>query len=148
MIKAAADFVRSCCSAFFIPFYISIMQLIFIVFWVAVILYLFSSNTGKIESFAGTPFGMVVWNESNQKLIIFYLFGLLWVINFFAGLGAFWVSSTAAIWYFESGNPTSPVTRSFCRSFYHLGSIAFGSLLIAIVMFIRIVLEYITVSIC
>jgi solute carrier family 44 (choline transporter-like protein), member 2/4/5 len=55
------------------------------------------------------------------------------------------VSSTAAIWYFEEGEPSTPVLRSFCRVFYHLGSIAFGSLLIAIVMAVRIVLEYINV---
>jgi len=83
---------------------------------------------------------MVHWDSTNQWLIVVYLFGLLWIINFFSAVEAFWVSSTAALWYFEEGDPTAPVLRSFCRIFYHVGSLAFGSLLIAIVMFLRIVL--------
>ncbi len=78
MIKAAADFVRNCCGAFFIPFYITILQLLFLSFWIVVILFLFSSNDGKIVPEAGTPFAAVTWNEETQKLIIFYIFGLLW----------------------------------------------------------------------
>ena len=70
--------MRNCCAAFFIPFYITILQLLFLAFWVTVILFLFSSNSGKVEQLDGSPFGMVVWNAENQKLIIFYLFGLLW----------------------------------------------------------------------
>jgi hypothetical protein len=62
IIKAAADFVRDCCSAFLIPFYIAVLQLLFLAFWVTVILFLFSSNKGKIAPIDGTPFAMVEWN--------------------------------------------------------------------------------------
>jgi hypothetical protein len=48
----------------------------------------------------GLPFAMVDWNTQNQRLVIFYIFGLLWIINFLAGVGFFWTSSAAAIWYF------------------------------------------------
>lgn len=59
------------------------------------------------------------------------------------------IASTACIWYFEqdSDSPdktTFPVMKSFYRAFrYHLGSLAFGSLIIAIIQFMIAVLEYI-----
>jgi hypothetical protein len=62
------------------------------------------------------------------------------IMFFFEGLGAYWISSTVAIWYFEEGNPNSPILRSICRSFKSMGSIVFGSLLLAIVTVIRLIL--------
>lgn len=70
--------MRECCSAFLIPFWITLLQLLFLGFWVVVILFLFSSNSGTVDNIDGTPFAKVVWNEENQYLIIFYLFALLW----------------------------------------------------------------------
>ena len=89
IIKAAADFVRNCCSAFFIPFYITFFQLLFVVFWVAVLLFLFSSNTGDIDPIDGTPFAMVHWSEDNQWLILYYIFGLLWYLYTHLGSSTF-----------------------------------------------------------
>jgi len=80
IIKAAADFVRSCCSAFFIPLYVIILQLLFLAFWVVTTLFLFSSNKDKISPIEGTPFGMVEWDNSNRWLILYYVFGLLWYL--------------------------------------------------------------------
>jgi len=54
------------------------------------------------------------------------------------------MSSTAVIWYFKQGSASIPVTKSVYRAFrYHLGSLAFGSLLVAIVEFIRLIVVYI-----
>jgi len=64
------------------------------------------------------------------------------------------IAATVCQWYWtgEGGEdadmPDSPYSTSVCRSFkwgmwYHCGSIAFGSFLIALVTFIRIVFEYI-----
>lgn len=86
IIKAAADFTRNCCWAFFIPFYITLFQLLFLAFWISVVLFLFSSNQGAIDPIDGTPFAMVQWDSTNQWLIIVYLFGLLWIINFFSAV--------------------------------------------------------------
>jgi hypothetical protein len=42
-----------------------------------------------------------------------------------------------AIWYFEEGNPHSPFFKSLCRSIKVFGSLAFGSLILTIVIVIR-----------
>jgi len=54
------------------------------------------------------------------------------------------------MWYFTQGDVGQensyrfPVCTSFKRAFrYHFGSLAFGAFLLALVQFIRIVLEYI-----
>ena len=113
--------------------------MVFLSFWVAVMLFLFSSND-DLDPVKNTPFAMVVWNENIQKFTIYYLFGLIWLIMFLDGLGLYLVSSTVAIWYFEEGSPRSPIIRSFCRSFKNSGSIVFGSLLLTIITVLRIVL--------
>lgn len=99
IIKASSDFVRNCFSAMLIPVYISILQIIFLSFWVAVMLFLFSSE-GKLNPIADTPFAMVAWNQDIQRYTIYYIFGFIWIIMFFNGLGSYLVSSTVAIWYF------------------------------------------------
>lgn len=58
------------------------------------------------------------------------------------------LASSACIWYFNQGqegaNSNGIVSKSFYRAFrYHLGSLAFGSLIIAIIQFIMAILEYI-----
>jgi hypothetical protein len=68
------------------------------------------------------------------------LFYFYRIIFFLEAMGDYWTCSTVAIWYFEQGDPSSPICRSIARSFKQVGSIAFGSLIVAIVVFIRIVL--------
>ena len=58
------------------------------------------------------------------------------------------LASCACIWYFNQGkdgvDSKGEVTTSFYRAFrYHLGSLAFGSLIVAIIQFAIAVLEYI-----
>jgi choline transporter-like protein 2/4/5 len=102
-------------------------------------------------------------------LYAYHLFGLLWANAFIQGLGMMTISGAVSCWYwapFENttkdtdgdGNigendkttskvvvPGWPVFGSLCRTMrFHVGSVAFGSLIIAIVQFIRIVFAYIT----
>ncbi|CAL1544616.1 unnamed protein product [Lymnaea stagnalis] len=78
---------------------------------------------------------------------IFMLFMLLWVLNFIVALshvtlaGAF--GSYYWAWEKPKDIPAFPLASSLLRSVrYHLGSLAFGSLIIAIIQMIRIFLEY------
>ncbi|XP_046915269.2 choline transporter-like 2 isoform X1 [Dermatophagoides farinae] len=77
----------------------------------------------------------------------FNLFALIWVLYFISGLFYVTLSGVFADYYWTRDKRDISffvLLNSFGRCiFYHLGSIAFGSLLIAIVRFIRIILEYI-----
>lgn len=56
----------------------TVLQLLFLVFWIVTVLFLFSSNKEQISPIDGTPFAMVQWDSQNQWLILYYVFGLLW----------------------------------------------------------------------
>jgi len=74
------------------------------------------------------------------------LFGLLWFNAFVLAACQFVIASTTALWYFSQGtgqNAPKTVRTSLKRLFrYHFGSIAFGSLILAIIQMIRLILAY------
>lgn len=77
---------------------------------------------------------------------MYHLFGGLWVNAFLIGCFQFLVAAACCIWYFTHTSDTAG-KGSICIGIkwilvYHLGSIAFGSCIIAIVQFIRIIFEY------
>eukprot|EP00057_Strongylocentrotus_purpuratus_P027203 XP_011681677.1 PREDICTED: choline transporter-like protein 1 [Strongylocentrotus purpuratus] len=76
----------------------------------------------------------------------YYIFGLLWVTQFILACQECTIAGAIAEWFFARDKSllSTPILKSIYRIIrYHLGSLAFGSLLIAIIMFIRIVLGYI-----
>jgi hypothetical protein len=77
---------------------------------------------------------------------LYSLFGFLWIMNFIIGSTQFIIAATCTIWYYTStsdANGTGSVSTGTYWVFrYHLGSIAFGAFLIALVQFIRIIFEY------
>ncbi|RUS83474.1 hypothetical protein EGW08_008790 [Elysia chlorotica] len=89
--------------------------------------------------------------EASRYIIpmqLFMLFMLLWGLNFIVALGHMTLAGAFASYYWAWEKPRDipafPLAASVYRSLrYHLGSIAFGSFIIAVVQMIRIVLEYI-----
>lgn len=90
-------------------------------------------------------------------LEIYHFFALLWTTQFIQGMAALTIAGVIGGWYFslnENSNPEveplrykpgpSPLLASLWRAFrYHMGSAAFGSLLIALIQFVRAVFAYI-----
>ncbi|XP_033873321.3 choline transporter-like protein 5 isoform X9 [Acipenser ruthenus] len=75
------------------------------------------------------------------------IFVFLWLVNFAIALGQCTLAGAFASYYWafkKPGDvPASPLFSSFGRAIrYHTGSLAFGSLILAIVQLIRIILEY------
>lgn len=77
----------------------------------------------------------------------FNIFGLFWGLFFVSALGQMILAGTFATWYWtfnKSDVPFFILTISTGRTFrYHLGTLAFGSLILAICRIIRVILEYI-----
>ncbi|GFN94001.1 choline transporter-like protein 2 [Plakobranchus ocellatus] len=81
-------------------------------------------------------------------LQLYNLFMLFWLVNFVSAMGQLTLAGSFATYYWtfnkDKDLPSFPLLGSFYRCFrYHLGSLAFGSLLIAIVQVIRTILEYV-----
>merc|ERR1711939_1298578 len=92
-----------------------------------------------------------VMDESLQYTLLYHLFGLLWTTQFFQAMSFLTLASVFATYYFNRGSYggsisgwiNTPVIRAFRKmSWYHTGSAAFGSLLVAILQFIRIIVAY------
>ncbi|CAC5373360.1 SLC44A2_4_5 [Mytilus coruscus] len=91
--------------------------------------------------------------KNQEENFVFYsqiynLFMLFWLVNFCIALGQMSLAGAFASYYWAFNKPkdvpTFPLLGSVWRSFrYHLGSLAFGSLIIAIVQIIRVLLEYV-----
>lgn len=77
------------------------------------------------------------------------MFGLFWISAFIIGCAQFIIAATACIWYFaQGGNSDDKAKASLRVGFkwvfkYHMGSIAFGALIIAIMQMIKLAFEYI-----
>ncbi len=92
--------------------------------------------------FAFTVCSYIVWIELANLFMFFWLFN--WITGFFqmSTAGAF------ASYYFSRERPKDmpccPVLQSAWRTIrYNLGTVAFGSFLIALVQFIRVIMQYI-----
>ncbi|XP_064605930.1 choline transporter-like protein 1 [Liolophura sinensis] len=85
-------------------------------------------------------------DETWQVLRWYYYFGALWITAFIFACQDVIIAGAVATWYFnrEKRSLGWPIYASTWRLFrYHLGSVAFGSLIIAIIRFIRLMLAYI-----
>ncbi|CAB3236907.1 unnamed protein product [Arctia plantaginis] len=75
------------------------------------------------------------------------LLGFFWTMFFVGGLSDMMLASTFSTWYWtrrKSDLPFFTLTAGVYRTIrYHPGTVAFGSLIIAIVRVIRVILEYI-----
>lgn len=79
--------------------------------------------------------------------IVYNVFGFLWLSFFISAFCDMVLACTFATWYWtfkKKDLPFFTLTKAiFQTSFYHLGTLAFGSLILAICRMIRLVLEYI-----
>ena len=87
--------------------------------------------------------------ETEKRYLYFHFFGLLWNVAFIQCVCDFIITGVVCIWYHndqdDGGTPVSTATKwAFVN---HLGTIAFGSLILAIVYLLRIIAEYIAVRI-
>ena len=78
---------------------------------------------------------------------IYNLFGFFWGLFFLEALDQMVLAGAFASWYWvldKRDIPKMPLMSSFFRTLrYHLGTIAFGSLVVAIIRMIRVLIEYI-----
>ncbi|XP_065068597.1 choline transporter-like protein 4 isoform X2 [Rhopilema esculentum] len=86
-------------------------------------------------------------NDNLLRMQVFHLFGWFWLMNFIVAFGQCVLAGAFASWYWawdkKTDVPTLPLLASMGRTLrYHTGSLAFGSLIIAIIQLIRAGLEY------
>ncbi|XP_030644929.1 choline transporter-like protein 4 [Chanos chanos] len=81
------------------------------------------------------------------NLQIYNVVAFLWCVNFVIALGQCSLAGAFASYYWAFSKPSDipafPLTQAFMRTLrYHVGSLAFGALILTLVQLVRIVLEY------
>ena len=87
----------------------------------------------------------ISWNENLQYMGLYHLFGVFWTTQFIAGFGVMMTAGAIASYYWQREEmPRGPIRKSIGRATrYHLGSIALGSFIVAVVQFVRAIMEYV-----
>ncbi|CAD8140524.1 unnamed protein product [Paramecium pentaurelia] len=147
ILKTACDYVQANFTVVILPFATFFIMLMYFIYWFVVALYLYSSGeiTNKPKQL---PFGQFSFTQNQKIFANIHLFSLLWNSSFIIASVEFIIAGSFCIWYFQQGpraqeggsNPLSTAIGRFFR--YHLGTVAFGSLILAIIEFIRIWLAF------
>ncbi|KAM9947507.1 hypothetical protein ACTFIT_000831 [Dictyostelium discoideum] len=150
-IRIAIRIIKECSRAigimpsiFFFPIFIFLLLCGFTVYWVYIGVYLATAGSPTYDDqyrFTGYEA-----DSKLQKIQIYHFFGYLWTFAFILALNQTTIAGAISSWYWvqdKKDTPFFPVWSSFFRVIrYHLGSIALGSLILAIVQFIRWVLRF------
>lgn len=145
VIKAAGAFTWKNMHIVLVPLFSFLFSIFFIVAWLVSTVMLYSvGDFGKVSG--GGLVKIVHWSETTRYLMVYEFFGLLWVMALILACNSFVIICAVSMWYF-SHNSDTKATSSIFKGIvwifrYHLGSLAFGSFLIALIWFIRIIFEY------
>ena len=140
LLEATAKYVHSNCCIFFVPFLFFILTVVWYAYWLVALVYICS--IGELKKTKVFP--SIEWDKKTRYIFWFHVFSLLYMNEFLKAFAQFVYASSACIWYFthEKGTEEHPIAKSFKRACrYHCGSIAFGSLIVAIIKFIMYLLE-------
>ena len=146
IIKSAALYVASNFWIVTLPIFFAFFAVVYFISWTIGLAYLWSIGESTPRSMS--PFAEIQWEKSTLYYILGHSFALLWNIAFINYLLVFVIACSCAIWYFNNKDSPNYFSRPIATSFYwafryHLGSIAFGAFILAIIWTIKIVLAYI-----
>lgn len=103
-------------------------------------------SSGYPEKRGSTPFPKLNWDAWTHLVLYYDIFGYLWMNAILVGSAQFILAATAATWYFTHTSDTGGKSRlrnGFkWLAIYHLGSIVFGSFIIAVCQMIRVMFEW------
>jgi len=141
-IKAASEFMGSNFLVILVPLIIFLLVTATILFWVYFSMCLYS--TGDFNPNSNFPYASVTIEKVYQNLLLYLLFGAIWTCEVFSALNIFIIACGCSLWYF--GHAKSSLSDwKICKSFHwgltkSLGSLCVGSLLVALIKFVRIII--------
>ena len=151
IIETAADWFADTKRIMLIPFLYFLLGLAIFATWIGCMVCVSSIGTITVDSVTSQT-KTVEWDDNTRYMAFYMWFGLFWLTAFLLAMSEFVVIVSTCTWYFsrkdipdDDGIPgDSDVGKGLWWSFrYHMGTIAFGSLLIAIVWVIKTVFEYV-----
>lgn len=87
------------------------------------------------------------YTEEQQSRMLFYIFGIFWIMEVCDACQQFTISYAVVVWYYKpkpKRRPHFPVVRGFLNAIcLHLGTLALGALLVATTQVLRLVLGFV-----
>jgi choline transporter-like protein 2/4/5 len=125
----------------------SVGLLLFMLPWMYFGSYLMSAGEMISTMIPGnpTPYRVFAYAENVRYALLYYVFIYFWTSQFIVAMGQLVVAMSCAAWYFDrtKGQSNTKVVKALRQAFwYHMGSAAFGSLIIAIIKTIRAIVMY------
>jgi hypothetical protein len=147
-IRRAIGIIQEACKAIsampqiiVMPVVLVVLLVLFSAYWIVVAIYLWSSGKPTISGYT-VRYEMTMWTRG---LFAYHIFGGLWISQFLIAVEYMIVAGAIGSWYWRRNKQYIvglPVIRSVLRTLiFHLGTAAFGSLLVAIIEFIRLLFE-------
>ena len=144
IIQATADYITDIKRVIVVPIIFLILMVAYVGYWIFTGAYVFSM--GETEHDPAYPWGTIKWEEYTRYMVYFKIFALLWMLAFLTYASQFVLISVACIWYFapDRNNLGSPLCKGFTWAFFfHIGTLAFGSFILAVIWLFQIILSYI-----
>ena len=149
-IKVSISAFSTVPSLVIFPLIPCIAMMLMFLYWVFAGVYLMSCGDQKINDGCVHPFESsemhdcgveTEWSRELQYMLLYHFFGFLWTSQFFIALSYLVVAYVFAKFYWSGADKMglAPLLTSMKRMpFYHSGSAAFGSFLIAVMQFVRV----------
>lgn len=144
--KTTAQYVGANLRIFALPLFSWVCLAVWVLVWGFSIVHV--ASVGEVTQRAA-PFSFtteIMWTNDARYMVLYQVFGLLWVAAFINGLCQFIIAASACLWYFTVNTDTkgrgTVGTALYWGFRFHMGSIAFGSFIIAVVQMIRIIFEW------
>ena len=143
ILQATADYLTDVKRVMFVPILLFFILAGFLTWWMTSGAYLFTC--GESVHNPDQPYGHIERSGFAQFLWYFYQAYLLWTVFFIEHLGLFVMSTVACIWYFalDRKNLGSPICTAFSWGLItHMGTVAFGSFVLAVIWVIKQIIAY------
>uniref|UniRef100_A0A7E4UU58 Choline transporter-like protein n=1 Tax=Panagrellus redivivus TaxID=6233 RepID=A0A7E4UU58_PANRE len=154
LFKQAGKALRKMPCLLIQPVFTSVTLITYFAVWAVVGLYLYTSanpsivplkSLDNLETPKSIPIVRFELSQWQRYLAFYHFFALIWVTEFIFAAQRMIIAGAIACWYFarDRNNMGSPVCQSTLILFrYHLGSIAFGSIIITLVKLPRYICTY------
>mmetsp|Transcript_5580 Transcript_5580/g.8197 ORF Transcript_5580/g.8197 Transcript_5580/m.8197 type:complete len:658 (-) Transcript_5580:1234-3207(-) len=151
IVKQASRAVQAMPTLLIFPVVQTVGLLAFIFVWLFYAVYV--ASLGEIETNEFDENGVTVmvrsftYDDNTQAMAWILLFCFFWTVEFISAVGSIVIARAIASWYFTRDKGTigtGTVVQSIRQSmWYHMGTAAFGALIIAIIQTIRAIVTYI-----
>ena len=150
IISAAAEFVAETKRVVLVPIFMMVLTCGYVGFWTMISCYIYStaSLSSEVKKPIDTPFVPLDVNDTIKKLMYFHGFGLFWNIALLLTISNFIVTGATCLWYHRDheNNKNLLSTTVMWMLRYHMGTLAFGSFILAVVWVLTAIVEYLEVS--